>query len=185
VSQHLAWYVARSTGLVAWVLLTLSVLLGVLASTRLLGRNPRPIWLVDLHRGISGLATIFVGLHLAGLVGDDYLHVGWREVLVPFALRWRPGPVAWGVTSLYLLAAVELTSLARSHLPTRLWRRIHVLSFPLWITATVHVLTAGTERTNPAVQWVALASIAGVVFLTMIRVLSPKPARTRPVMPAR
>jgi hypothetical protein len=185
VSPHLAWYVARATGLVAWGLLTLSVVLGVLASTRLLGRNPRPVWLIDLHRGLSGLASIFVLLHLAGLVGDDYLHIGWKEVLVPFALHWRPGPVAWGVTALYLLAAVELTSLARSRLPNRLWRRIHLASFPLWVTATVHVLSAGTERTNPAVQWVALGSATLVTFLTMVRVLSPRPARARPVMPAR
>jgi hypothetical protein len=175
VPPHLSWYIARSTGLVAWVLLTLSVTWGVLASTRLLGRKPRPIWVVDLHRWLGGLGTLFVAVHLAALVGDNYLHIGWREILVPFAIDWRPGPVAWGVTAFYLLVAVELTSLARDHLPKRLWRSIHLVSFPLWIAATVHTLSAGTERHNPALQYAALGSIAVVAFLVIVRVLSPRP----------
>ena len=181
--QHLSWYVARSTGLVAWVLLTASAAWGILASTRLLGRRPRPIWVVDLHRWLSGLACVFVAVHLAGLVGDTYLKIGWREILVPFALHWRPGPVAWGIAAMYLLVAVELTSLVRDHLPVRFWRRLHYLSFPLWAAATIHTLSAGTERHNPALQWTALGGIGLVVFLAMVRVLSPKPDPTRERVP--
>jgi len=121
------------------------------------------------------VASVFVAVHLVGLVGDNYLQIGWREILVPFALDWRPGPVAWGITAMYLLVAVELTSLLRDHLPKRLWRTIHLLSFPLWASATVHTLSAGTERHNLVLQWTAIGSIAVVVFLTLVRVLAPRP----------
>src|SRR5262249_57048019 len=106
----------------------------------------------------GGLAVIFVGVHLAALVFDSYVGFGLADVLVPFASHWKPTAVAWGVTALYLLLAVELSSLARKHLPNRLWRRLHFLAFPLYVVATLHMLTAGTDaRTALALLTVALA----------------------------
>ena len=64
-----------------------------------------------MHRFLGGAAVTFTGLHVAGLVADSYVHFGVADVLVPGASSWRPGAVAPGVVSLYLLAAVELTSL--------------------------------------------------------------------------
>jgi DMSO/TMAO reductase YedYZ heme-binding membrane subunit len=174
VNPHLWWYVARASGLVAWALCTLSVLWGLTLSTRLLGKRPHPAWLLDLHRSLGGLATVFVVLHLAGLVADSYVHFGPAELLVPLASSWRPSPVAWGIVAFYLLAAVELTSLARRRLPARLWRAVHVTSIPLWCTATVHLLSAGTDAANPAVQWSVLVSTGAVLFATLVRVLSPR-----------
>jgi len=64
------------------------------------------------------------------------------------ASGWNTAAVAWGVVAMYLLAAVELTSLARRRLPKRLWRLTHGLAFPTFALSTVHVLTAGTEPTT-------------------------------------
>ena len=130
------WYINRAAGLVAWALLSASIVLGLLLSSRALGTKVRPNWIQDLHRGLSGLAVVFVGVHVAGAVGDNYLHFGAAQVLVPFTSTWRPWAVAWGVVTLYLLAAVEASSLLRKHLPRTAWRRIHLLSFPLFVTAT-------------------------------------------------
>ena len=69
---HVWWYQARAAGFVAYALLTVSILLGLALTTRTFGRRPRPAWLLDLHRGLGGLATIFVGIHLATLVADSY-----------------------------------------------------------------------------------------------------------------
>src|SRR5438874_9448763 len=140
----LPWYIARASGLVAWGLLSASVIWGLALSTRALGRRPRPAWLLDMHRYLGGLATIFTGVHIAAVVADSYVHFDLVSVLVPGASSWRPGAVAWGVVGLYLLLAVELTSLARNRLPKRVWRIIHFASFPLFMTATVHAITAGT-----------------------------------------
>src|SRR4051812_49655582 len=120
----LPWYIARSAGLIAWSLLTASVLWGVAMSTkaRAFGKRPRPNWMLDLHRYLGGLAAIFTAVHVVAILADTYVHFDLGSVLVPFASHWRPAAVAWGVTGLYLLVAVELTSLARRQLPKKLWR---------------------------------------------------------------
>ncbi len=184
MSPRLWWYIARSSGLVAWVLVTASVLWGLALSTRLT-RRPKPAWVLDLHRFLGGLSVVFVGVHVAGLVADSYTHFGPSDVLVPFASAWHPTAVAGGVVALYLLAAVELTSLAMRYLPRRFWHAVHLTSFGIFGLTTVHALTAGTDTSSPAARWFALGSTAMVVFLTMVRVLSPRGARPARHQPAR
>lgn len=165
------WYVDRSAGLVAWALLCGSTILGLLLSSKVLGKRVRPNWIQDLHRGLSGLAVAFVAVHVAGAIGDNYLHFGWTETLVPFASSWRPTAIAFGVVSVYLLVAVELSSLLRKHLPKAAWRRLHYLSFPLFATATLHGITAGTELGTTAGIAAACLATAAVAGLTTYRVL--------------
>ena len=123
MTTHLAWYVARASGLIAWLLLSAAVIWGLLLSTRVMNRKPSPKWLLDLHRFLGGLAVTFTAIHVAGMVGDNYLHFGRADVLVPFASQWRPTAVALGNVSAWLLAAVEVTSLLMRHLPRRRWHR--------------------------------------------------------------
>jgi DMSO/TMAO reductase YedYZ heme-binding membrane subunit len=166
------WYVNRAAGLVSWALLSASVIFGLLLSSKALGRKVRPNWLQDLHRGLSGLAVAFVAVHVAGAIGDDYLHVGWAEVLVPFTSSWRPVAIAWGVVSMYLLIAVEASSLLRKHVPKAAWRKIHVLSFPLFVTATAHGITAGTEMGTTAGIAAAALATSAIAGLTTFRVMA-------------
>jgi DMSO/TMAO reductase YedYZ heme-binding membrane subunit len=128
------------------------VIWGVLLSTRLLGRRARPKWLLDLHRFLGGLAVVFVGVHVGALLLDTYVPFGLTEVLVPFASTWKPGAVAWGIVGFYILIAVEITSLLMKHLPRKVWHTIHLGSFGLFVVATLHLLTAGTDATNPIVR---------------------------------
>jgi len=178
---RLWWYVSRSTGIVAWLLCVASVLWGLALSTRALGRRPGAPWLLDVHRFLGGLSVVFVGFHLLSLALDGYTHWGWQELLVPFASSWKPGPTAWGIVSIYLLVAVEVTSLVMSRLPRRLWRVVHAASFVLFVTASVHLLEAGTDRENELLRWIVVVAFAAVLFLSLYRVLSatlgPKPPR--------
>ena len=164
------WYASRSAGLVAWALLAGSVLLGLLLSTKAMGRRVRPNWIQDLHRGLSGLAVAFVAVHVATAVADSYVHFGLADVTVPFASGWRTLAIAWGIVSMYLLVAVEATSLLKKHLPKGWWRKLHYLSFPLFITATTHGLTAGPDSaTTAGIATVTVVS-AAVVGLTVMRI---------------
>jgi hypothetical protein len=185
MNEQLWWYAARASGLVAWGLATLAVVWGLALSTRLLGKRLAPAWLLDLHRFLGGLTTVFVVVHIGALVADSYAHFGLAEVFVPLASSWKPGPVAWGIVAFYLLVAVEVTSLARRRLPARLWRLVHIASLPLWVISTLHLLTAGTDAANPLVQWAALLSTAAVLFTTLVRVLSPRSAARRASRPVR
>jgi predicted ferric reductase len=196
MSPQLWWYVARAGGLVAYGLLAASTIWGLAVSTRLLGRWPAPGWTLDLHHYLGGLAVTFTGIHLAALLLDSYIQFDLLDLLVPFASTWRPGVVAWGVIALYLLVAVQATSLARRRVPHRLWRRVHLAAFPLLVTATAHLLTAGSDRANPAVITTVSATAAAISFLLLFRLLhrpgrnrvqqpGPRPATTRNSRPRR
>jgi len=165
----LPWYVARSSGLVAWGLLAAAVVWGLFMTSKVLRGRVKNSWLLDLHRWLGGLALTFTGVHVVAIMGDSYVHFGLASVLVPLAATWHPVAVAWGVVSLYLLAAVELTSLVRKHLAHRLWKRVHMLSLPLFVLSTVHGLTAGTDARKPMYVIGAVVVAIGVGILAAIR----------------
>jgi DMSO/TMAO reductase YedYZ heme-binding membrane subunit len=185
MSGHLWWDVARSSGMVSWSLLALSVVWGLTLSTRWLGHRVRPNWLLDLHRFLGGAAVVFVAVHVGALVADSYTHFGPTDLLVPFASHWHPVAVAWGVVGMYLLVAVEVTSLLRRHLSKRLWRATHLLSYPLFALATVHGLNAGTDAANPLFTWAVIATSVVVVLLTASKFRRPQLVVTEGALHAR
>ena len=170
MTQHLWWYAARSGGYVAWGLLSASVVWGLMLSGKVRPGRVRPNWMLDLHRFLGGLAAVFTGVHVLTIMADSYTNFGPADVLVPFVSSWNPGAVAWGIVGMYLLAAVELTSLLKRRIPHRVWKRVHVLSLPLYVMATVHLLVAGTDASNPLSTGAVVAVSAVVVALTMWRV---------------
>jgi DMSO/TMAO reductase YedYZ heme-binding membrane subunit len=93
------------------------------------------------------------------------------------ASGWRPGSVAWGITAMYLLVAVELTSLAKRRLPKKIWRAVHLLSFVLFVFSTVHAIQSGTDLANPVVRVVGIGLITLAVAAAGLRI-----ARTRHVV---
>jgi DMSO/TMAO reductase YedYZ heme-binding membrane subunit len=173
VNEQFWWFVARSAGLVAWALAIASVLWGVALATRALGDKPKAPWLLDLHRHLGGLTVLFTGLHLAALVADSYAQFGLGDLFLPFASAWRPGAVAWGVLAFWLLVGVEVTSLYMKRIPKRWWRRIHLLSYLVAVSATVHLFTAGTDATTTVLRWSAIVIGAGLAFFLLYRELAP------------
>ena len=181
MSGTFPWYVARASGLVGWGLLAAATLWGLALSTKILGKRPRPNWILDLHRWLGGVALIFTGVHVVSLLGDQYVHFGVTTVLVPFAAKWHPVAVAWGVVAFYLLLAVELTSLARARLSKKVWRRVHFASFLLFVLATVHGLTAGTDTKSLGARLIVVA--VGSVFVGLTAARIAESVRTPPPAP--
>jgi predicted ferric reductase len=176
VNPQTWWFVSRSSGIIAWALVSLSVCWGLFISTKAVAKASSPAWLLDLHRYVGGLAVVFTGIHLIGLVADSYVTFGWAELFVPMASEWKPGAVAYGIVGFYLLIAIEVTSLAMKRLPRRLWRWIHRSSFPLYVIATYHGIRAGTDHENQWFRIAALASINVVGFLTLVLILAARRA---------
>jgi DMSO/TMAO reductase YedYZ heme-binding membrane subunit len=172
-SPQLPWYVARACGLVGWALAWLSVVWGVALSTRALGRRVKAPWLDDLHRFLGALTAMFVALHLLGLALDTYVPFGPRQLFVPFATHWRPAAVAWGIAAFYLLLAIEVTSLLMKRIPRRLWHGVHLCSYLLAVTASIHLLTAGTDRHTPLLRGVAIALPGCTLFFLVYRWIGP------------
>ena len=171
------WYLTRASGIVAWLMLTASVIWGVVLATKAFPERRRPAWLLDLHRWLGGLTVAFVATHLAALVADNYVTFGTADLLVPFASSWKPGAVALGVVAMWLLVAVEATSLAMRRLPRRVWRWIHLSSYAVFLLGSLHAALAGTDRTTWLYQVTAVASIAAVAWAAIYRLTHRRPTR--------
>lgn len=178
--SQIFWYIARVSGFVAWALLAASVLWGVSLSTRavkmtkLRTAKKLPATMADSHRFLSALAVLATGVHMAALVGDNYLHFGWKELFVPGASTWKPTAVALGVVAMWLLAAVQVTSLAQRHLKRRSWARIHRLAFVLFIAAEFHTMMAGTDVSHPAFVIANAVVLVLVLWFSVFRILSAR-----------
>ena len=177
MNPHTWWYVARASGLVAWTAAGLSIVLGLLLAGRL-GRRPSAAWRQDLHRSVGGLAVAFLGLHLTALVLDPTVPFGVAALTVPMASAWRPGAVAWGVVGAWLLVVVEGTSLVKRRIPHRVWRGIHTLGLVVWISGTVHAVTAGTDAS--VVRWIAVIGSALMFNLAALRIVGRRVPAARP-----
>ena len=155
-------YVARSGGMVAFGLLTASVLLGIL----LAGRKTLPRWprfaVEDVHRFAGTLTWTFIGVHVAGLLVDTYIGFS-LQVLIPFTSSYRPAATAAGIVGAELLAAIAITNQLKDRLPHSLWRRTHYLNFAVWALSLVHGVTAGTDTHAGWAQLLYLASATSVV----------------------
>jgi sulfoxide reductase heme-binding subunit YedZ len=173
IDPRVWWWVTRASGIVAWVFVAAAVAWGLLASTKLIRKRGVPAWILDLHRYLGTLTIVFVIVHVGAIWLDSFVRFTPKQLFVPFASTWRPHAVAWGIFATYLLVAIQITSWAMRRLPRKLWHRVHVLSIPMLVLATVHGFLAGSDRSNGAVQWSALVVSAGIVFLLAVRVLSP------------
>jgi methionine sulfoxide reductase heme-binding subunit len=155
------WYVTRATGLVTLLLLTASVLLGLLGAGRFSGERWPRFLTQGLHRNVSLLVLAFVGLHVGSTVLDTYTSISLTAAFVPFASSYKAGWLSLGAVALDLLIALTVTSLLRGRIGHRAWRRLHWLAYACWPVAVAHGLGTGTDR---SVSWV-IALTLGCVLL--------------------
>ena len=164
------WHLSRASGIVSWVLLTLTVVWGLLLTTRLLREVDRPAWLLDLHRWLGTLTWVTTGVHLATLFADSYVEFSIADLLVPFSASWKTGPVAWGIVGLYLIVLVQATSRWMKQMPRRVWRAMHFASYPAFAFVTLHAFLAGTDASVFMFQILGIVLITSVTIFTLMRV---------------
>lgn len=173
-----AWFVARAIGLLAYVALSVEVIVGLLVSTRSAGRLVARGQLVELHGWLSPLSLALVVAHGGILLADRYAQFDVLDVIVPFASeRWR-GAVGVGGLAAYAMLAVHASFALRRRIGTAWWRRLHFLSFLAFVLATVHALAAGTDRANPWFAAVYAVVLGVVVVLLGIRIVRARRAPT-------
>jgi methionine sulfoxide reductase heme-binding subunit len=153
------WYLTRATGLVSLVLLTLSVLLGLLTAGRFSSQRWPRFLTQGMHRNVSLLVLVFLALHTASTVLDSYTSISLTAAFVPFASSYKPLWLSLGAVALDLLVALVITSLARGRLGYRAWRRLHWLAYACWPVAVAHGLGIGTDR---SVTWATALTVGCV-----------------------
>jgi len=154
------WYATRATGLVTLLLLTVSVLLGILTAGRFASGNWPRFLTQGLHRNISLLVLVFLALHVATTVIDAYTSIPLTAAFVPFASTYKTVWLSLGAVALDLLLALVATSLVRKRLGHRSWRRVHWLAYACWPVAVAHGLGIGTDQST---TWVFVLSMVCVL----------------------
>jgi sulfoxide reductase heme-binding subunit YedZ len=139
------WYLTRSTGAVSLLLLTLTVVLGVID----VRRWSTPAWprfvLDSLHRSVSMLVLVFLGLHIVTAALDSFAPIALIDAVLPFIGSYRPFWLGLGAVAFDLLLAIAITSLMRERLGHRAWRITHWLAYACWPIALLHGLGTGSD----------------------------------------
>jgi predicted ferric reductase len=178
----LIWIVARAAGFTAYGLLTCSVVLGLALGLR--WRSPR--WprfaTTELHRFVTLLTLVFLGLHVLLLALDGYMRFGLVELLVPLANHYRPLWTGLGVVAAWLALAVWASTWLQGLIGYRAWRRLHFATFVVYAAATIHGLQAGSDGHRPWALALYAASVLTVAGLTTARLAGPRqPTAPRPL----
>jgi len=142
------WYASRAAGMLALLLLTSTVVLGALTAGRAGSRAWPRFAVAALHRNLSLLTVVFVAVHVATAVLDDYVVLRWRDVLLPFASDYQPFWVGLGAIAFDLLVALLVTSLLRTRIPPRVWRAVHWAAYACWPIAVLHGFGTGGDDTQ-------------------------------------
>jgi predicted ferric reductase len=176
------WYLMRGSGLVALVLLSITVALGVVGVKRWGSTHWPRIVTAGLHRTVSLLAVCFLAVHIITAVVDNWIGLSWFGVVVPFQSTYRPIWVGLGALTLDLLIAVMATSLLRRHISRRAWRLVHWTTWILWPMALVHALGSGSDIGSGWALAMVVTCVAMVVIALVWRI---QPAVARAGSPAR
>jgi hypothetical protein len=178
----LTWDLARASGLVAFLLLTASVSIGIALSLGWRTTRWNRFVTNEVHRFVTLLALLFLVLHGAAIVVDPFIKMSVSDVLVPFTTTYRPLWVGLGILGGYLIAAVYLSERVRSRIGYTWWRRFHGLAFAAFLMTLLHGIATGSDTRAP---W-ALALYGGSALLVSVllglRLLPAPQARRRPLV---
>lgn len=177
-SQHLWWLASRASGIVAILLLTYTVLVGLMMGGKLVQRVlARPgkgslavKHLLQSHEYASLAALIAIGVHGVTLLGDSYLHPTIAQIAVPFASEYRPFFTGLGVIGGYLATLLGLSFYLRSRIGMARWKKLHRWTLAAWALSVVHVLGAGTDAASEWFYKPLLASAGLVVLVFAVRI---------------
>jgi DMSO/TMAO reductase YedYZ heme-binding membrane subunit len=177
ISDKTPWHLSRSAGTVAYLLLLGSTVWGLLLSSKIVKEAVPAALSLTMHNVLSWMALAFTGLHALVLMFDSYYTYRLADLTIPFIGPYRPGWVGLGIIGFYLMLLVTLSFHFRRQLGQKRWRALHYVSFVVFILATVHGITAGTDSSTLGMQIIYLGSGLLVFFLTNYRLLTAKSSR--------
>jgi methionine sulfoxide reductase heme-binding subunit len=160
VTSVAIWYLNRATGMVALVLMTLTIVLGTVVRRQ--GRLPGlpRFATVLLHRDVALLSALLLVGHVVTAVADSYVDISPAAAVVPFVSGYRPLAIGLGALAADLVVLIVVTSLLRGRLPRWLWAPVHLTSYALWPLAALHGLTAASDLGG---GWLVLLVLACAV----------------------
>src|SRR5579864_5655067 len=177
------WYATRGLGTALLIVLTCTVVLGIVTSTRWIGQATPGFVAADLHRNLSLLALLLLAAHIVTTVLDPFAHISVRDVIIPVGAQYRPIWLGLGVVAMEIMVAVAATSLLRDRIGPRLWRLVHWAAYASWPLALIHGLGTGSDARSPWLIGVVVSCVAAVLLALVQRIREGRPA-TLPVRAA-
>jgi methionine sulfoxide reductase heme-binding subunit len=169
------WLLARATGLAAYVLLTVSVLAGLVLKSRPFGTRIKPASATQLHRTLAMLSLGALALHGLTLVLDETVEIGIGALLVPGLAPYRPLWTGVGVLAGELMVLVYFSFALRKRIGMKNWRRLHWTTYGAFAGATAHGVMAGSDSSQPWAIGLYLGAIGSVAAATAWRAFVPPP----------
>ncbi len=170
------WYATRGLGAATLIVLTCTVVLGIVTATRWIGQSTPGFVAADLHRNLSLLALLLLTAHIVTTVLDPFAHISVRDVIIPFGATYRPVWLGLGVAAMEVMVAVAATSLLRGRVGARAWRLIHWAAYASWPLAVIHGLGTGSDARAPWLIGVVVSCVAAVLFALVQRIREGQPA---------
>ena len=173
------WYLTRSTGAMALLLLSTAIVLGVI-DVRRWSSQRWPRFVIDsLHRNVSLMAMVFLLVHILTAVLDSFAPISLSDAFVPFAGSYRPFWLGLGAVSFDLLLAVTITSLLRARLGFSTWRAVHWLTYASWPIALLHGLGTGSDANSSWLLFLSIGCLVAVLAALLTRAIAGWPQNWR------
>jgi len=176
LQSHGWWLASRASGLVALVLVTVSVFIALMMAGKVMRRPGLSKKLLAVHEQTALAGLVAIAVHGIALLGDPFLHPGVAGVTVPFALGFKTFYTGLGVIGAYLAALLGLSYYARKRVGARLWRKAHRATVVVYLLGLVHALGAGSDASAPWFRWWVIVTTPAIGGLFVYRVVA---ARTK------
>lgn len=174
------WYATRGLGTATLLVLTTTVVLGIVTATGWMGESTPAFVAADLHRNLSLLAISLLVAHIVTTVLDPFAQITVRDVIIPVGAAYRPVWLGFGVVATWVIVAVAATSLLRHRIGPRAWRLIHWTAYASWPLAVIHGTGTGSDARSPWLIAIVASCVAAVALALAIR-LREGPRATIPV----
>lgn len=169
MNTQLYWYVGRGSGIVAFLLLTLTAVLGIALSRRWHSASWPRLVVHETHRWATITFYLFTVIHVLMMLLDPYIGFSVTDVLVPFAASYRPVWLGLGIVGAELALAIGASVWVRDRIGYRTWHALHGLAYPIFAASLLHGLGTGTDT---GTLWMTLlygGSACAVVAATVWR----------------
>lgn len=174
------WYATRGLGVTTLIVLTVTVVLGIVTKIRWSGDGTPGFVSAEMHRNVSLLAMVLLLAHIVTTVLDPFAHISLRDVVVPVGAGYRPVWLGLGVVAMEILVGVATSSLLRERLGVRAWRLIHWTAYASWPISLVHGLGTGSDVRAPWFIGIVAACLAAVL-IALVQRLRQGPEATLPM----